>query len=97
MTFDRTPGTFPADERLAHFSADQNQMIMSYSLSTLLTRNLQDVFGETDPTRRRAAIDEIFSEDGYSTTPAGAFIVVAARSIASRARSGLLIQTFNIS
>jgi DNA recombination protein RmuC len=29
----------------------------------LLTRNLQDVFGENDPARRRAAIDEIFTED----------------------------------
>jgi hypothetical protein len=36
---------------------------MSYSISTLLTRNLQDVFGENDPARRRAAIDEIFTED----------------------------------
>jgi len=36
---------------------------MSYSISTLLTRNLQDVFGENDPARRRASIDEIFSED----------------------------------
>ena len=33
---------------------------MSYSISTLLTRNLHDVFGENDPERRRAAIDEIF-------------------------------------
>ena len=30
---------------------------MSYSISTLLTRNLHDVFGENDPARRRAAID----------------------------------------
>jgi hypothetical protein len=29
----------------------------------LLTRNLHDVFGENDPARRRAAIDEIFTED----------------------------------
>ena len=36
---------------------------MSYSISTLLTRNLQDVFGESEPARRRAAIDEIFTED----------------------------------
>jgi hypothetical protein len=36
---------------------------MSYSISTLLTRNLHDVFGENDPLRRRAAIDEIFTED----------------------------------
>src|SRR6266481_2498175 len=36
---------------------------MSYSISTLLTRNLHDVFGENDPGRRRAAIDEIYTED----------------------------------
>jgi SnoaL-like domain len=33
------------------------------SISILLTRNLQDVFGENDPARRRAAIDEIYTED----------------------------------
>ena len=36
---------------------------MSYRMATLLTRNLHDVFGESDPARRRAAIDEIFTED----------------------------------
>jgi hypothetical protein len=36
---------------------------MSYSISILLTRNLHEVFGENDPSRRRAAIDEIFTED----------------------------------
>ncbi len=36
---------------------------MSYSISTLLIRNLHDVFGENDPARRRAAINEIFTED----------------------------------
>jgi hypothetical protein len=36
---------------------------MSFSISTLLTRNLNDVFGENDPTRRRKAIYEIFTED----------------------------------
>ena len=36
---------------------------MSPSISTLLTRNLLDVFGENDPARRRAAIDEVFTED----------------------------------
>ena len=36
---------------------------MSFSISTLLTRNLHGVFGEDDPARRRAAIDEIFTED----------------------------------
>ena len=36
---------------------------MSHSISTLLTRNLHDVFGENDPARRRTAIYEIFTED----------------------------------
>ena len=36
---------------------------MSYSISTLLTRNLHGVFGENDPARRRATIDEIYTED----------------------------------
>ena len=36
---------------------------MSYSVSILLTRNLHEVFGENDPARRRAAIDEVFTED----------------------------------
>ena len=36
---------------------------MSYSISNLLTRDLHDVFGENDPAGRRAAVDEIFSED----------------------------------
>jgi hypothetical protein len=44
---------------------------MSYSIATLLTRNLTDVFGENDPARRRAAIDEIFSEDGVFYDPSG--------------------------
>jgi len=44
---------------------------MSYSISTLLTRNLHDVFGENDPERRRAAIDEIFTEDCVFYDPRG--------------------------
>jgi hypothetical protein len=41
----------------------KEEKVMSYSISTLLKRNLQDVFGEGDPERRRAAIDEIYTED----------------------------------
>jgi len=44
---------------------------MSFSISTLLTRNLYDVFGENDPARRRAAIDEIFTEDCVFYEPNG--------------------------
>ena len=41
----------------------QRKQAMSFSISNLLNRNLHDVFGENDPARRRAAIDEIFTED----------------------------------
>ncbi len=44
---------------------------MSYSISTLLLRNLSDVFGENDPVRRRAAIGEIFHEDAVFYDPKG--------------------------
>ena len=44
---------------------------MPYSISTLLTRNLHDVFGGNDPARRRAAIDEIFTEDCVVYDPKG--------------------------
>jgi hypothetical protein len=44
---------------------------MSHSISTLLTRNLHDVFGENDPVRRRAAIDETFTEDCVFYDPMG--------------------------
>ena len=42
---------------------------MPYSMSTLLLRNLHNVFGENDPVRRRAAIDEIYAEDGVFYDP----------------------------
>jgi hypothetical protein len=46
---------------------------MSYSISTLLTRNLHDVFGENDAACRRAAIDEIFTEDCVFYEPRGVY------------------------
>jgi len=42
---------------------------MSYSISTLLTRNLDDVFGENEAARRRAAIDEKFDALMERVTP----------------------------
>jgi len=42
---------------------------MSYSIATLLTRNLQEVFGENDPARRRAAVQELYTEDGVFYDP----------------------------
>ena len=44
---------------------------MAAGISTLLTRNLYDVFGENDPKRRRAAIDEMFTEDYVFYEPGG--------------------------
>src|SRR5258706_9706894 len=44
---------------------------MSNSVSNLLIRNLHDVFGENDRARRRAAIDEIFTEDCMFYDPRG--------------------------
>jgi hypothetical protein len=42
---------------------------MPNSISSLLIRNLLDVFGEDNPARRRATIDEIFTEDGVFYDP----------------------------
>ena len=42
---------------------------MSYTVSTLLLRNLDEVFGQIDPLLRRAAIDEIFHEDAVFYDP----------------------------
>jgi SnoaL-like domain len=44
---------------------------MPNSISTLLLRNLSDVFGENDPVRRRAAIEGIFHEDAVFYDPNG--------------------------
>ena len=44
---------------------------MGNSISTLLTRNLHDVFGENNSVRRRAAIDEMFTEDCVFYEPKG--------------------------
>lgn len=44
---------------------------MSITVSTLLLRNLHEVFGEIDPVRRRQAIGEIFHEDAVFYDPKG--------------------------
>src|SRR5258706_6280312 len=47
----------------------EDQLNMSNSISTLLTRNLQEVFGENDAARRRAAVQELYTEDGVFYDP----------------------------
>ncbi|MDT8351018.1 nuclear transport factor 2 family protein [Roseomonas mucosa] len=44
---------------------------MAQDIATLLTRNLHEVFGADDPGRRRAVIDEIFTEDAVFHEPDG--------------------------
>ena len=75
----------------------EDQLNMSNSISTLLTRNLQEVFGENDPARRRAAIDQIFTEDCVFYDPNKG--VYRGRGEIDRiaARSGLPTVTFGIS
>ena len=70
---------------------------MSYSISTLLIRNLQDVFGENDPRADAQPLTSSTPKMACSTTPARESIVATTRSTASRARSGLPIVTFGIS
>ena len=40
----------------------------------LLNRNLQEVFGEGDATRRRAAIEELYTDDCVLYAPPGIFV-----------------------
>ena len=50
-------------------SQSERKQTVPNSISTLLKRNLTDVFGENDPVRRRAAIEEIFAEDAVFYDP----------------------------
>jgi hypothetical protein len=61
---------FRGEMSQAALDAERRQA-MSFSMSTLLIRNLQDVFNENDPARRRAAIEESFSEDCVFYEPRG--------------------------
>ena len=70
---------------------------MSYSISTLLTRNLQDVFAETTPRVGARPSTRCGTKMVCSTIPTKVSTVAATRSIASRARSGLHTLTLNIS
>src|ERR1700756_5899187 len=47
---------------------------MSNRIHELLHRNLQEVFGEGDATRRRAAIAELYTEDCELYVPPGKFV-----------------------
>ena len=51
---------------------------MSDIIASLLLRNLQEVFGQGDPVRRRAAIDELYTEDCTVLLPTGRYVGRAA-------------------
>jgi SnoaL-like domain len=51
---------------------------MSDIIETLLLRNLQEVFGEGDPTRRRAAVEKLYTEDCTVLLPIGRYVGHAA-------------------
>jgi len=48
--------------------------LMSDHIHELLYRNLQEVFGEGDAARRRAAIAELYAEDCVLYVPPGMFV-----------------------
>jgi len=47
---------------------------MSDKIHELLNRNLQEVFGEGDAARRRAAIEELYTDDCVLYVPPGVFV-----------------------
>ena len=47
---------------------------MNDRIHELLHRNLQEVFGEGDAVRRRAAIDQLYTEDCVLHVPPGALV-----------------------
>jgi hypothetical protein len=47
---------------------------MNDRIHELLHRNIQEVFGEGDAVRRRAAIDELYTEDCVLYVPPGTFV-----------------------
>jgi hypothetical protein len=54
---------------IARSQRGSRRQTMPYSAATLIIRSLHDVFGEIDPARRRAAIDELYNEDGVFYDP----------------------------
>lgn len=44
---------------------------MTHTATSLLARNLHGVFGEADDVRRRALVDDLFTEDALFVEPAG--------------------------
>jgi hypothetical protein len=83
-----TPGQRAQNNKISPRSGgcglrSEKENTMSNSISTLLLRNLSDVFGENDPVRRRAQSMRSFTKTQSSMTPKAVHFVVVTRSIAS--------------
>ncbi len=57
---------------------------MSDRIHELLNRNLQEVFGEGDATRRRAAIEELYTDDCILEAPPDATRWISLRRACAR-------------
>ena len=53
---------------------DYRKIPMTERIIELLYRNLQEVFGEGDAARRRAAIDQFYTDDCELYVPPGVFV-----------------------
>jgi hypothetical protein len=49
-------------------------MTATQRIRELLTRNLQEVFGEGDASRRRAAVEDFYTDDCVVYTPDGTYV-----------------------
>jgi hypothetical protein len=50
------------------------EAVVQKTIETLLLRNLQEVFGEGEPTRRSAAIAELYTENCVVLLPIGRYV-----------------------
>jgi hypothetical protein len=70
-------------------NVERGEPSMRKIIETLLLRNLQEVFGEADPTRRRAAIAELYAEECVVLLPVGHYVGHDALDrVASELRAG---------
>ena len=75
MEWDRSP--FSLTKGVGHAGTskkDGGYMSGDERITELLDRNLQEVFGEGDAARRRAAIEEFYTDDCVLYVPDGAFV-----------------------
>jgi hypothetical protein len=64
----------PAPPQIYVARKETRRCAMSDRIHELLNRNLQEVFGEGDAARRRAAIEELYTDDCVLYVPPGVFV-----------------------